>query len=115
MQESLSIESLLSARTPDEQSSTASSSVNESGPNLVPVDMEPIEMDLRHETILKELLASPVWSLSELRALTSRFALMPWACVARLNEWATEEFGDLLLEGDETITVNQNLKQRIQL
>jgi hypothetical protein len=55
----------------------------------------------------------PAWSISELRALTSQFHLMPSACVARLNGWTTEKFGDLLLEGEETITVNQDLKQRI--
>jgi hypothetical protein len=74
-----------------------------------------VNLDDRHKTVLRQLLQRPSWPLTELRKLTSRLGLMPLACLATLNEWATENFGDLLLEGEEIINVNMNLKQRIQI
>ena len=74
-------------------------------------------LDRRHAALLRELLQRPSWSLADPRAVTSREGLMPLACVARLNEWATDTYGDLILEveGEQTVNVNTNLKQKLQL
>jgi hypothetical protein len=74
-----------------------------------------VGLDEHHKMALRELLKRQCWSIADLRRLASSLGLMPWACVARLNEWATETFGDLLLEGEEVVTVNVNLKERISL
>ena len=72
-------------------------------------------LDDRHKTILRQLLQRPSWPLAELRKLTCQLGLMPLACLTTLNKWATENFGDVLLEGEEIVNVNMHLKQRIQL
>ncbi len=72
-------------------------------------------LDERHKAILRELLKRPSWQLTELRALTSRAGLMPLACVATLNEWATDTFGDLIIEGEKILNLNENLKRKLQL
>jgi hypothetical protein len=76
-----------------------------------------LPLDERHTALLRELLQCPSWSLADLRAITSRAGLMPLACVAKLNEWATDTYGDLILEveSEQTVNVNMNLKQKLQL
>ena len=66
-------------------------------------------LDDRHQGVLQELLTRPKWAKAELQTVTSRFGLMPWACLKTLNEWACEYFGDLLLEGGEVVAVNPSL------
>jgi hypothetical protein len=40
---------------------------------------------------------------------------MPWACVKVINEWALDNYGDLLVDGDQVLNLNQNLAKTIQL
>jgi len=40
---------------------------------------------------------------------------MPLACVARLNEWAADRYGAPILEGEEIINVNNDLKEKLKL
>jgi hypothetical protein len=72
-------------------------------------------LDQKHEAVLRELLSRPSWPPAELRAVTSTVGLMPWACVQTLNEWAQDAYADLLLEGVEVVTVNQELAKRLKL
>jgi hypothetical protein len=73
------------------------------------------DLDPQHKLFLRELLNRKRWSIADLRRLASSLGLMPWAGVAKLNEWATETFGDLLLEGEEVVIVNVNLKKSSSL
>ena len=73
------------------------------------------ELDQQHRLALGEILERPTWAIAELRVVTSRLGLLPLACVARLNEWTIDRYGDLLLEGDQVLTVNDNLKTKIQI
>jgi hypothetical protein len=68
-----------------------------------------------HTAVLRDILHRPSWSLADFRLLAAKAGLMPWACMATLNEWTLDNYADLLLEGDSTIIVNQNLINTIQL
>ena len=82
-------------------------------PNAAGTRTQPLVLDDRHKAVLREILRRSTWTAEELRTITSRLGLMPWACVAKLNEWAMDQFDDLPLEGDETQNVNEMLKERI--
>jgi hypothetical protein len=53
--------------------------------------------------------------MADFRVVAAKAGLMPWACFTTLNEWALDTYADLLLEGDQIVTVNQNLKKNISL
>ena len=70
-------------------------------------------LDAKHKAVLNEILHRPSWPLADFRFVASKAGLMPWACFKTLNEWAFDTYADLLLEGDQIVTVNQNLKENI--
>jgi len=35
--------------------------------------------------------------------------------VATLNEWAVDMYGDVILEGEKILNLNENLKEKLQL
>jgi hypothetical protein len=73
------------------------------------------ELDDRHRSALSEIVRRPSWSKAELRSLTTQLGLMPFACLERLNLWALEKFGEPMLEGEETVVLNINLKKQLKL
>jgi hypothetical protein len=79
------------------------------------ISAQSVVLDVRHKTVLREILTRSTWPAPELRTITSRLGLMPWACVAKLNLWTTETFGDLLLEGEEIVNVNKTLMEKIRV
>jgi hypothetical protein len=70
-------------------------------------------LDARHKAALSQLLQRPSWQLAQVRGVTSPLGIMPSACVATLNEWATDTYGDLLFEGEEILTINAKLKHKM--
>jgi hypothetical protein len=70
-------------------------------------------LDAKHKAVLNEILQRPSWPMADFRVVAAKAGLMPWACFTTLNEWAFDTYADLLLEGDQTVTVNQNLKENI--
>jgi hypothetical protein len=52
---------------------------------------------------LREILTQPRWSAPELESLAARHRIMVSGAVDQINEMALEEFGDPLLEGDDSI------------
>ncbi len=71
-------------------------------------------LDEKHRAMLQEILQRPSWAQADFRIVAQKAGLMPWACLATLNEWALTNYGDLLLEGDPIVTINQNLRKNIQ-
>jgi len=72
-------------------------------------------LDEKHKTLLRDVLHRPSWAIADFRVIAKKVGLLPWACMATLNAWALNNYGDLLLEGDSIITINQNLKENILL
>ena len=71
-------------------------------------------LDEKHRAVLRQILHRPTCPLADFRGIAAKAGLMPWACMKTLNEWALDNYADLLLEGDPIVTVNQNLTQQIQ-
>jgi len=72
-------------------------------------------LDERHWCALRKLLTRSAWMRSELCALARQLDLMPLACIGSLNKWALDQYGDLLLvEEEQLLTVNENLKQKLE-
>lgn len=109
MKETKNIQAWLAARKLTAEAAPASKQPAPTAKNATTV------LDENHKAALREILKHSTLSSGELRTLALRFGLMPWACLAKLNEWTTHTFGDLLTEGDENINVNQQLTERIQL
>lgn len=72
-------------------------------------------LDEKHKAVLSEILQRPSWPMADFRVVAAKAGLMPWACFTTLNEWAFDTYADLLLKGDQTVTVNQNLKKNIPI
>jgi hypothetical protein len=72
-------------------------------------------LDDKHNAVLNEILQRPSWPMAHFRVVAAKAGLMPWACLSTLNEWAFDTYADLLLEGDQIVTVNQNLKKKIHV
>lgn len=66
-----------------------------------------------YSALLRTLLTRSSWTAAELRGLACRFRVMPWAAVEKLNRWALDRFGDLLLEGDDKVNVNKIIAEKI--
>jgi hypothetical protein len=110
MKETEESQSFLAAHLPAEEplaNRGAVQKASEAAPEMT-------SLDQRHESVLRELLGRPSWSPAELRVVTSKVGLMSWACVDTINKWALNTHGEVLLEG-EPITVNQDIKQKIQV
>lgn len=116
MEETYETQNFLGARrSADEPSSTGDTTekpltATQSKDGTAP---ETIVLDDRHIAVLQELLRRASWPFPEFQRITAKQSLMPWACMARLNEWAMNTHGDLLLEGDHILDINQNLKAKM--
>lgn len=62
----------------------------------------------------RTLCARPSWGRAELEAMAKTHSLMLEGSIERLNDWAIERFGDLLIEnGDPTLIVQDLLQQPV--
>ena len=111
MKETSEIRDWLGARLPADGCPvrpTAKPTKPESGTNLN-------ELDEKHRAVLREILHRPTCPLVDFRGIAAKAGLMPWACVKVINEWALDNYGDLLVDGDQVLNLNQNLAKTIQL
>jgi len=117
MSDTKSIQGWLAARTPVDETPVAPMGPKLPGPSPSSVgnSKQPLDLDDRHKAVLRQLLQRSHWTMQQLRMLTSSVGLMPLACLARLNEWTADNYGDVLLEGEDPIIVNQNLKEKLHI
>lgn len=66
-------------------------------------------LDVKFHPIVQRLAARDKWTRSEFDALVREHNLMPLSVFDGINEWADQELGDFLLEGEEPITVHKSL------
>jgi hypothetical protein len=67
-------------------------------------------LEPRFHSMLSELLTRPVWSSGDFEALVRHHQLMPSATIERINEWAEDRLGDLIIEDDgDNLTIHTNL------
>lgn len=63
-------------------------------------------LDTRHSSLLQRLSARSAWPRAEVEALAKQFDLFPLSAIEKINEAAIEASGEPLLEGDETLELN---------
>lgn len=81
---------------------TSASTANQQWPSL----------DARYHDVLRELLARPVWTAAEVRAIATRAKMMPGAILETLNAWSEERFGDYVIEEAGDWRINADLLER---
>ena len=66
-------------------------------------------LDAKYHIIAMRIVARPTWTRTEFQQLAAEFKLMPLGVFDALNEWADEQLGDFLLDGDDPVTVNASI------
>jgi|LakMenE01Jun11ns_1017448.scaffolds.fasta_scaffold9948753_2 restriction system protein len=66
-------------------------------------------LDVKYRVIAVRLVSKPAWQRAEFQRLAAEFNLMPLGVFDALNEWADEQLGDFLLDGDDPVTVNASI------
>lgn len=66
-------------------------------------------LDQKYHAITERIVSKSTWSRNEFDQLAAGFKLMPLGVFDALNEWADEQLGDFLLDGDDPVTVNVSL------
>ena len=66
-------------------------------------------LDVKYRGIAARIATKPAWTRTEFQQLAAEFNLMPLGVFDALNEWADEQLGDFLLDGDAPVTVNVSI------
>lgn len=66
-------------------------------------------LDVKYHQMLLRLIERESWKRAEFETLAKQFQLMPLNAFDAINEWADENLGDFLLEGDDPILVHKDL------
>ena len=66
-------------------------------------------LDTKFHAIAQRLASRDTWTRSEFHALARDRQLMPLSVFDGINEWADQQLGDFLLEGEDSISVHRSL------
>ena len=66
-------------------------------------------LDLRYRPLVQKLAERDSWSRQEFEGLVAQHKLLPLGAFDAVNEWADEQFGDFVLEGDDPIAFHRSL------
>lgn len=66
-------------------------------------------LDVKYQAIATRIVVKPAWTRTDFQQLAAEFKLMPLGVFDALNEWADEELGDFLLDGDDPVNVNASI------
>ncbi len=72
-------------------------------------------LDALHSQFLALLVTQSEWSRESMATVAARLGLLPDGAVDTINEMAIRRVGDLLLEGDDPITINGSVKEELTL
>ncbi|HVR95782.1 MAG TPA: TerB N-terminal domain-containing protein [Thermoanaerobaculia bacterium] len=70
-------------------------------------------LDGAHSAFLRRLAEKTVWERSEVERLAAGLSLLPDGALETLNETAFESYGTPLLEGDETLVIDNQVLQEM--
>src|SRR6266498_2130033 len=70
-------------------------------------------LDHAHSRLLRDLATSPTWTLQSFEDLTNRHDVLPSGALDVLHEAAIDTTGDPVIEGDEDLTINQDVLQEM--
>ena len=66
-------------------------------------------LDTKYRVVAVRIIEKPSWPRAEFQQLAAEFKLMPLGVIDALNEWADEQLGDFLLDGDDPVKVNASI------
>jgi len=100
--------SLLSAIFADDEPEVSAGSIEAVEPLRSDADSDS-GLDQRHHSLLLLLADREEWPRRDFEKMVRSVDLMPGAVLETLNDWALDRHDELLLEGDDPISVNQNI------
>lgn len=74
-----------------------------------PAAVSASELDQRHRVLLDELMTRREWSEEDFERLVQRSGLVSRSVRSKLNDWSVERFDDVILDGDDPISVNSRI------
>jgi hypothetical protein len=70
-------------------------------------------LDARHSGLLRELATGTTWPRAHVESCAARFGLLPDGAIEVLNELALELSGDLLVEGEDPLSLNPSVLKEL--
>ena len=78
------------------------------GAPVAPAALDPADLDVAHSGLLGDLAARSSWSRADFAELAARHGVMPSGALDLINEVAMEAAGELVIEGDDELIVNDD-------
>jgi hypothetical protein len=66
----------------------------------------------QYEGFVRELLARREWPRQDVDTLARSFGLMTDGAIEAVNEWAFDQYGDVLVENEEPMTINRKVMEQ---
>ncbi|WP_250901929.1 MULTISPECIES: TerB N-terminal domain-containing protein [unclassified Dyella] len=113
-EDTVRVSALLSKIFVEEVDCTPAPSTSDPQPDLEDRKDEPLGLDEDHSALLRLLLSRPEWRRAELEDAASDLSLMLDGAMEQINEAAFEAFDEPLFEGEDPISVNTKLLEKIE-
>ena len=114
LQEDTAKVSALLSRIFTEEAASAPAAAPVQEPELEDEAQSPLGLDEAHSALLRLLLSRPEWTRSELEDAAADLDLMLDGALEQINEAAFDAFDAPLCEGDDPLTVNTELLEKIE-
>lgn len=113
-EDTVRVSALLSKIFAEEADSTPAPAALTSEPELEDEANAPLGLDEDHSVLLRLLLSRPEWTRAELEDAAADLDLMLDGAMEQINEAAFEAFDEPLFEGEDPISVNTKLFEKIE-
>jgi tellurite resistance protein len=113
-EDTVRVSALLSKIFAEEADSTPAPAASPPEPELEDEANAPLGLDQDHSALLRLLLSRPGWTRAELEDAAADLDLMLDGAMEEINEAAFEAFDEPMFEGEDPITVNTKLLEKIE-
>jgi uncharacterized tellurite resistance protein B-like protein len=113
-EDTVRVSALLSKIFAEEADSTPAPAALTSEPELEDEAKAPLGLDEDHSVLLRLLLSRPEWTRAELEDAAADLDLMLDGAMEQINEAAFEAFDEPLFEGEDPISVNTKLFEKVE-
>lgn len=108
---------MLSAVMSENEPRAASKPESAPTPTPTPMPQPPVPdgpawlgtLEAKYRAIAARIVTKPAWTRADFQRLAAEFKLMPLGVCDALNEWADEQLGDFLLDGEDPVSVNASI------
>lgn len=113
-EDTVRVSALLSKIFAEETDSTPAHAASAPEPELEDDANAPLGLDQDHSALLRLLLSRPEWTRAELEDAAADLNLMLDGAMEQINEAAFDAFDEPLFEGEDSISVNTKLLEKIE-